>query len=173
MSPLHMSRPIHAMSSSWMSSSFRASALLLAAPLFSAVVEAQTTSSCTNVTTARTTVCTLGDNQELTVDRTGSITTATGRGIGAGSNNSITPRDPGLFSFRDNDAPANSEPTSFNIDAPAQQTILRTTRPSPQFGEAHTTVAFIDSSLLADFSRPWKGIWRIGFFGVRPLPRSM
>ena len=88
-----MSRPIHAMSSSsWISSSFRASALLLAAPLFSAVVEAQTTSSCTNVTTARTTVCTLGDNQELTVDRTGSITTATGRGIGAGSNNSIINR---------------------------------------------------------------------------------
>ena len=37
-----MSRPIHAMSSSsWMSSPFRASALLLAAQFFSAAVEAQ------------------------------------------------------------------------------------------------------------------------------------
>ena len=146
---------------------------------------------------------------------------------GAGDTFFYAPREPGLFSFRDNDAPANSEPTSFNIEAPAQQTILRTTRPSPQFGEAHTTVAFIDSSLyavanntlsrwtgsvsemlaqqtrsegpagagkqfwlrpfagyqsfkrdglrpsirhdyvgaLAGFSRPWKGIGRIGFFG--------
>ena len=146
---------------------------------------------------------------------------------GAGDTFFYAPRDPGLFSFRDNDAPANSEPTSFDIDAPAQQTILRTTRPSPQFGEAHTTVAFLDSSLyavanttlsrwtgsvsemlaqqtrsegptgagkqfwlrpfagyqsfkrdglrpsirheyvggLAGFSRTWKGIGRIGFFG--------
>ena len=68
---------------------------------------------------------------------------------GAGDTFFYAPRDPGLFSFRDNDAPANSEPTSFNIEAPAQQTILRTTRPSPQFGEAHTTVAFLDSSLYA------------------------
>ena len=68
---------------------------------------------------------------------------------GAGDTFFYAPRDPGIFSFRDNDAPANSEPTPFAIEAPAQQTILRSTSPSAQFGEGRTTVAFLDSTLYA------------------------
>ena len=68
---------------------------------------------------------------------------------GLGDTFFYAPREPGIYSFRDSDAGPNSEPTRFSIEAPAQQTILRSTVRSPVRGEARTTVAFVDSSLYA------------------------
>ena len=68
---------------------------------------------------------------------------------GSGDTFFYAPREPGIYSFRDTDAGPNMAPTRFTIEAPAQQTILRSTVRSPVAGEARTTVAFVDSSLYA------------------------
>ena len=68
---------------------------------------------------------------------------------GSGDTFFYAPREPGIFSFRDTDGGPNVAPTRFTIEAPAQQTILRSTVRSAQAGEGRTTVAFVDSSLYA------------------------
>ena len=79
---------------------------------------------------------------------------------GAGDTFFYAPSTPAIFSFRDNNTAPNGAPDLFNVIAPAQQTILRSTRRSPRPGEGRVTVAFLDTSLyaLADstFSR-WTG----------------
>ena len=79
---------------------------------------------------------------------------------GAGDTFFYAPGTPAIFSFRDNNTAPNGAPDLFNVIAPAQRTILRSTRRSPRPGEGRVTVAFIDASLytLTDstFSR-WTG----------------
>ena len=79
---------------------------------------------------------------------------------GAGDTFFYAPSTPAIFSFRDNNTAANGAPDLFNVIAPAQQTILRSTSRSPRPGEGRVTVAFLDASLYAltdsTFSR-WTG----------------
>ena len=79
---------------------------------------------------------------------------------GAGDTFFYAPSTPAIFSFRDNNTAANGAPDLFNVIAPAQRTILRSTSRSPRPGEGRVTVAFLDASLYAltdsTFSR-WTG----------------